>query len=111
MSILACHNPAMRWPWSGIEDELRLIREDMGAANRRYDRLLDEHRAFTRELVVDMHRHAEEREREVNQRLEEIRDENRSMRGEHAEMIAELRAGREALFRMIDRLPPAPGTA
>ncbi|MDX6698073.1 MAG: hypothetical protein QOE65_1470 [Solirubrobacteraceae bacterium] len=104
MSISAWHNPAMRWPWSGIEEALRLIREDMAAANRRYDRLLDEHRAFTRELVVDMRRHAEERERAVNRRLDAIHEETQ-------EILADQRAGRQALLQMLDRLPPAPGTA
>jgi hypothetical protein len=66
--------------------------------------MVGEHRAFTGEMVTDMRRHAEERERAVNQRLEEIHEQN-------VELIAESRAGREALFRMLDRLPPAPGTA
>lgn len=108
MSILACHNPAMRWPWSGLQEELRENR-------REYARIAREHTRFTDRLIADMERKAEERERAVNRRLEEIRDESRAYRArtqiEHEEMIAELRAGREALFRMLDRLPPAPGTA
>jgi hypothetical protein len=76
----------------------------MVSMRRDYNRMVGEHRAFTGEMVTDMRRHAEERERSVNQRLEEIHEQN-------VELIAESRAGREALFRMLDRLPPAPGTA
>ena len=111
MSIFACHNPAMRWPWSDIGDELRLIHEAL-------ENLRDSTREDTaslREAVAEMHRRSDEREREVNRRLEELRDESRTYRArtqiEHEEMIAELRAGREALFRMLDRLPPATGEA
>ncbi|HVE67777.1 MAG TPA: hypothetical protein VNB64_04275 [Solirubrobacteraceae bacterium] len=104
MSILACHNPAMRWPWSGIEEELRLMRGEIHEGNARYERLIEEHRRFITQVVTDMRRHAEERERAVNDRLAEIHEQN-------VELIVEQRAGREALFRMLDRLPPAPGTA
>lgn len=132
MGSTAWHNEPMRWPWFGIQNELRLLREQ-------HDRHIEEYRRFTTELVMDMRRHAEKRERAVDQRLEEIHeqnvragddhermlahhdrmladhdragDEHERMFAAHAEMIAELRAGREALFRMLDRLPPAPGTA
>ena len=105
MSILACHNRAMRWPWSGIQEELRLLREQ-------HDRHIEEYRRFTTELVLDMRRHAEQRERAVDRRLEEIHEQNVEHRARTEEILAEQRAGREALFRVLDRLPPpATGTA
>lgn len=97
MGSIAWHNEPMRWPWSGIQEELRLLREQ-------HDRHIEEYGRLTTELVMDMHRHAEKRERAVDHRLQEIHEQN-------VELLAEGRAGREALFRMLDRLPPAPGTA
>jgi hypothetical protein len=104
MGSIAWHNPPMRWPWSGIQDELRLLREQheehrrfYARSNERYDGLLEEHRRFTTECIMDMRRWSDERDRERNARLDEI--------------IAEQRAQREVLFRMLDRFGPAPGTA
>ena len=108
MGCIRWHNGPMRWPWSGIQDELRLLREQ-------HVRHIEEYRSFTTELVMDMRRHAEARERAVDQRLDEIHDETQAIlaeqRASREEMLAENRAGREALLRILDRLPPAPGTA
>jgi hypothetical protein len=110
MGSIGWHNAAMRWPWTGIEQRLDALVAEMAATRRDYNRMVEEHRAFTREMVTDMHRHAEAREREVNGRLAEMQEESREYRErtrvEHVELIAESRAGREALFRMFDRLPP-----
>jgi molecular chaperone GrpE (heat shock protein) len=109
MGNIPWHNRPMRWPWTGLQEVLE-------TNQREYARIGDELTRFTEQLIADMQRKAEEREREVNRRLEEIRAESRAYRArtqiEHEEMIAELRAGRDALFRMLDRLPPPePGTA
>jgi hypothetical protein len=97
MGVTAWHNRDMRWPWSGIQEELRLLREQ-------HDRHIEEYRSFTTELVMDMRRYAEQRERAVNRRLDEIHEQTQ-------EVLAEQRAGREALFRMMDRLGPGPDAA
>jgi hypothetical protein len=97
----------MRWPWSRFEE----LVEEMSATRADHRRMVEEHRAFTAALVLDMRRHAEERERAVNQRLSEIHEASQRMLADHSEFMAEQSAGREALFRMMDRLGPGPDAA
>jgi hypothetical protein len=104
MGVIAWQNAPMRWPWSGIQEELRLLHEQHERHKVDYDRLIEEHRRFITECILDMRRHAEERERKVNRQLEELHEETR-------EILAEQRAGRQALLHVLDRLGPAPGTA
>ena len=105
MGIVAWHNRDMRWPWSGFQDDLRLL----GEQHRRH---IEEYRRFTTELVMDMRRYAEQRERKLEEELAEMREHRAQTRAEHEEFLAEQRAGREALLRILDRLPPpATGTA
>jgi predicted RNA-binding protein len=97
MGVFAWHNRIMRWPWTGIEEELRLMRRQIEDGNVRYERLIEENHRFTTECIMDMRRWSERKDRELDSRLEEI--------------VAEQRAGREALFRMMDRLGPGPDAA
>ncbi|MDX6649069.1 MAG: hypothetical protein QOJ97_1020 [Solirubrobacteraceae bacterium] len=99
----------MRCAWSGydVEAELRALDERYAAMARayegrvdKYERLIEDNRQFTRDCVTMMQR-AANRQEEALEKVFARTD----------EIIAEGRAGREALFRMLDRLPPAPGTA
>lgn len=102
MGVVAWDNPAMRWPWTGVdvEEELRQLDRRWEEILARYDQhetdyrqLVDASHDFMREGIALMQRAAVRQEKALD------------------EVLAEQRAGREALFRMLDRLPPASGEA
>jgi hypothetical protein len=102
---------SVKCPWSGYDVEAELRRLDERYAERarsyeglvdRYDRLAEDNRQFTRDCVAMMQRAANRQEKALDRYFKE-------MRASTAELVAEGRAQREALFRMLDRLPPAPG--
>jgi hypothetical protein len=99
----------MRCAWSGydVEAELRALDERYAAMARayegrvdKYERLTEDNRQFTRDCVAMMQRAANRQEKALEKVLARTDD-----------ILAEQRAGREALFRMLDRLGPAPGEA
>jgi len=99
----------MRWAWTGVdlEEELRQLDERLAAIHvsqdehvDRFERLAHENRLFTRECVAMMQRAANRQEKALEKVFARTDD-----------MLAEQRAQREALLRMLDRLGPAPGEA
>lgn len=111
MGDIAWQNAPMRWPWTGIQEAIAGVQRQLERLEDQherhkvdYDRLVKEHSRFTTECIMDMRRYSERKDRELDARLDKI-DAGLD------ETIAEQRAQREALLRMIDRLGPAPGTA
>ena|SRR5829696_5628772 len=101
-----------RWQ-SEFVRELREIREGLRADREvtreirdglREDR--EAHRQFTAEMTLQLRQMRLEGEA----RLAELRAHRDEWREAHDEMIAEQRAGRQALLAVLDRLPP-PGEA
>ena len=109
MGVMAWENPAVRWPWTGVdvEEELRQLDrrwEEIQARHEQhvddYRGLLDANREFMREGIALMQRAAVRQEKAIADLSRRTDD-----------LIAEQREGREALFRILDRLPPAAGEA
>ena len=110
-----------------MQRQLQVIEERNERDKVDHERLVEEFSRFTTELYAGMRRYQEERDRELDRRLEEMRERHEEWLAEQRgrtdeirartreilartdDFVAEQRAGREALLRMIDRLGPAPG--
>ncbi|MDQ4040666.1 MAG: hypothetical protein M3141_02835 [Actinomycetota bacterium] len=100
----------MRWPWTGVEveEELRQLDARLADMQRAYEARDEQYalsqeynRAYMRECVGTMQQAAARQERALAKVLAAFDQRT-------ADIVAEGRAQREALFRMLDRLGPAP---
>ncbi len=85
----------------------RLQREILREVHDHRDEFREERETFRQsmaQMILEMRRNGEAHRAE----LREIRDEMRESREEFRE---EMRAQRQALFAVLDRLPPPPGEA
>jgi uncharacterized protein (DUF3084 family) len=100
---------AIREEQRAIREERQAIREELELSRR--DR--EETRQFMRDLQLRWQRVTERLIRQIDESSErmnrKLEEQTRAIERNTAEFVAESRAGREALFRMLDRLGPPPG--
>ena len=84
-------------------DDREFMRELLGRHEKASDAMLAGFRETLRRFDAETER--------VREHTREMRDHRREMREDHREFVAALRAQRQALFRMLDRLDEGPAGA
>jgi len=85
-------------------ETLRAMREDDGEQRRAF-------RQFTAEMTLQLRRNGEEHRADMREIRKEMREAREEFRAEMREFREEMHAQRQALFAILDRLPPPPGEA
>jgi hypothetical protein len=95
----------------GVFRRRQTDREFMRELLLRMERSERQHAAAIEELIADLRDHRGEWRAGHEAWWKEWREYQEQRREEHEDALAEQRAGREALFRMLDRLGPGGATA